>query len=555
MGEIRIGTFICHCGTNIGGVVNVPEVTEYATSLPNVVFSQENLYTCSEGGLDQIRKAISEHNLNRVIVASCTPRTHEPLFKRVCQQAGLNPSLFEFVNIREQCSWVHMQEKDKATQKAKDLIRMGVAKVSFLEPQEEIQVEVEPRALVIGGGIAGLSAALILANIGFEVKLVEKGEELGGMLNSLYKLYPTNRDAQEVIDPKIKAVNNHPRIEVFNCTTIKQVKGFVGNYDITIARYGEEKTFKVGVIIVATGAKVFKPEGRYNYDGHRVITQLELEQILKGKELKANKVVMIQCVGSREEGRAYCSRICCMTAIKNAMLIKESNPQAQVFILYRDLQTYGVEYEQCLRKSKQMGTRYIKYSPENPPAVDNGRVRVFHQLLGREMDLEYDLLVLSTPLVAHDDAEDLSRLLKVPLTEDKFFLEAHVKLRPVDFATDGVYLCGCASWPSDIEQTVAQAQAAASRALIPLSRGMVKVEPIVSAVDQDKCIGCGICESLCPFKAIEVRATKDGDRAQTIIASCKGCGVCSSHCPKRAITMQNFTDEQIEAQIAALVAG
>lgn len=552
MDEVRIGTFICHCGTNIGGIVDVHEVTEYAGSLPKVVFSQENLYTCSEGGLAQIKNAVADENLNRVVVASCTPRTHEPLFKRICYEAGLNPSLFEFVNIREQCSWVHMQEKEEATRKAKDLVRMGVAKAALLEPQEEIEVEVEPKALVIGAGIAGMTSALSLANLGFEVKLIERRGELGGTVRELYKLYPNNKDAWEIINPRIEEVESHPRIEVLNSSIVKDVRGFVGNYDITVDRDGQEKIFKVGTIIVATGTRVFEPERIYGYDGEKVITQLDLEQRLRTEQFRADKVVMIQCVGSRIEERTYCSRICCMTAIKNAFLIKESNPEAQVFILYRDLQTYGVEYESYLRRSKEASVRYIKYSVENLPVVKDGKVRVYHELMGRELVLEYDLLVLSTPLVAQDDVEDLSRMLKVPLSGDRFFLEAHVKLRPVDFATDGIYLCGSAHWPSDVEESLGQALAAASRAAIPLSRGAVKVEPIVSSIDQDKCVGCGICESLCPFKAIEVRSTEKGDKAQTIVASCKGCGICSSHCPKIAIKMQNFTDGQIMSQIVAL---
>jgi heterodisulfide reductase subunit A len=554
MSEVRIGVFVCHCGSNIGGWLNVPEVAEYARSLPNVVFTQDNLYTCSEAGLSQIKKAIKEQNLNRVIVASCTPRTHEPLFKRVCQESGLNPSLFEFVNIREQCSWVHMQQREAATQKAKDLIRSGAAKASLLEPQEDIYVDVEPRALVIGGGIAGMTAALTIANVGFDVKLVEKEKELGGLLRHLYRLYPSNEEAVAVITPRIEAVKNHPRIEVFSDSMVKDVKGFVGNYDVVITRDGNDETVKTGVIIVATGAEELKPRGLYNYDGQKVITQLEMERLLADGDVSANKVAMILCAGARIPERTYCSRTCCMTAIKNAVLIKEKNPKAQVYILYRDLQTYGTEYEEYLRKSKGMGIRYIKYSPANPPAVSDGKVTVYHELLGRELNLETDLVVLATPLVPHSDAEELAKKLKVPLEQNKFFLEAHVKLRPVDFATDGIYLCGCASWPVDVEQTLAQALGAASRALIPLNKGKVKVEPIVSSVDQDICIGCGICEYLCPFKAISVVPTDKGDRARTIIASCKGCGVCSSHCPMKAITMQNFTDDQITAQIAALAA-
>jgi heterodisulfide reductase subunit A len=550
--DLRIGVFICHCGSNIGGWLDVPGVAEYASTLPGVVFTEHNLYTCSEAGLSQIKNAIKEQNLNRVIVASCTPRTHEPLFKRVCQESGLNPSLFEFANIREQCSWVHMHERDAATEKAKDLVRSAVAKVTLSESQEDIYVDVEPKALVVGGGIAGLKSALTIANVGFDVTVVEREEELGGTLRFLHKLYPSNIEASEVLGPLIESVENHERIRVFKSSSVKDIRGFVGNYEATVDRAGGEEIVKTGVIVLAIGAEELKPEGLFNYDGKKVITQLELEGLLAEGQVKADKVVMVLCVGARIPERTYCSRTCCMVAVKNALLIKQMNPKAQVTILYRDLQTYGTEYEDYFRRSKEAGVRYIKYSTSDPPVVGNKSVKLYHELFGREIELESDLVVLATPMIPHADAEEMAKMLKVPQEENKFFLEAHVKLRPIDFATEGVFLCGCASWPVDVEQTIAQALGAASRALIPLKKGKVKVEPVVSEVDPDKCIGCGICEYNCPFKAIAVVSTEKGNKAQTIVASCKGCGVCASHCPKQAITMHNFSDEQLLAQIAAL---
>lgn len=553
MEEPRIGVFVCHCGTNIGGYLDVTGLVEYSQGLPNVVFSMDNLYTCSETGLEEIKKAVKEHDLNRVIVASCTPRTHEPLFRSTCQEAGLNPYLFEFVNIREQCSWVHMDDREKATEKAKDLIRMGVAKAELLEPEEGVEVDVYPCAVVIGGGIAGMACSLSLATRGFQVKLIEKENQLGGMLRRLYKLYPTGRDASEILESITAEIENNTRIELLTSSTVEAVEGFIGNFDIRLDSSGEKKSIKAGVIVVATGAKVLNPVGLYDYDGHKVVTQLELEQMLREGDLGADKIVMIQCVGARDEERGYCSRVCCMTAIQNAMLIKETNPDTEIFILYRDLQTYGTRYEECYGKAREAGVIFVQYSKERKPVVEGDTVRVFDEFLDEELILPYDLVVLSTPMISEPSAKDLAKMLKVPLGQNGFFLEAHVKLRPVDFSTDGVYLCGSAHWPSDVSESISQGYAAASKASIPLSQGRVKTEPIVSVVDEEKCIGCGLCESVCPFKAIRLEQTEKGRVARTIVASCKGCGVCGAGCPQKAITMRHFTDAQILAQIDSLV--
>ncbi len=552
MNEVRVGVFVCHCGTNIGGFLDVPGLAKYALSLPNVVFSQDNLYTCSDAGLTEIKNAIAEKKLNRLVVASCTPRTHEPLFRSTCKDAGLNPYLFQFVNIRDQCSWVHMQDREKATEKAKALIRMGVAKAVLLEPLEETEVEVNPCALVIGGGIAGMTSALSLANRGFEVKLIEKEDRLGGTLNSLYKLYPTHEEASKVVQAKTKEVEKNLKIEVLTSSEVKEVKGFIGNYDVTVRQGEKERLFKAGVIIVATGAETLKPVGMYGYDGEKVITQMELERMLKEGRLDADTVVMIQCVGARDEKRAYCSKVCCPTALKNAMLIKEANPDAQVFVLYRDMVTQGTKYEDYYGKARETGITFIKYSPERQPVVENGSVRVYDEPLGEELSLPYDLVVLSTPMVAHPDSADLAQKLKVPVDENGFFLEAHVKLRPVDFATDGTYVCGCAHWPANVGESISQAYGAASRASIPVSVGHVKTEPLIAVVDEDECSGCGLCELTCPFKAIRVEETEKGRKANVIAASCKGCGACGAGCPEKAITMRHFTDEQILAQVIPL---
>jgi heterodisulfide reductase subunit A2 len=559
MSDARIGVFVCHCGRNIGGYVDVPQVTEYVKQLPNVVHAEHNLYTCSEEGISSIKKKIQEFNLNRVIVASCTPRTHEPLFRSACEEAGLNKYLFEFVNIRDQCSWVHMTLPKEATEKAKTLIRMGIAKARLLEPLEEIESKVIPSSLVIGGGIAGMGAALNLANQGFEVHLVEKEAELGGMLSGLHKLFTSNIEAKELIAPIVKQVKNHNRIKVYLSTKLKEVLGFIGNFNVTLDQSGKEHKLNVGTIIVAIGAEEFKPVGQYGYGKMAgVLTQLELEERLKKGTVDAKNIVIINCVGARVPERTYCSRFCCMTAIKNAVLLKEKNPAAKVWVLHRDLMTYGVEFEDYYRKAMEAGVRFIRYSLERPPEViGDGHVKgvkVYHQLRKKEMEFPCDTVVLTTPLIPRSDNEGLSKMLKVPLSQEGFFLEAHLKLRPVEFATDGIFICGSAKWPVEIAEAVSQAYGSASKAAIPMRMGYVKPEAITSCVNADICGGCGICVAVCPYSATEIK-TENGKRvANAIAALCKGCGTCGAACPSGAISMNHFKDEQILSQIEALVA-
>ncbi len=557
MGETRIGVFVCHCGTNIGAYVDVPRVVEYVKGLPNVVHAERNLFTCSEEGISAIKKAIAEYNLNRVVVASCTPRTHEPLFRAACEEAGLNKYLFEFVNIRDQCSWVHMRQPEKATEKAKDLVRMGIAKASLLEPLEEVEIQVTPSALVIGGGVVGMNAALNLAEQGLEVQLVEKEKQLGGILLHVHKLFTTDEEAGKLIEPLVQKVKNHSQIKTYLSTKVKSVSGFIGNFDATLDQNGRESNVKVGTIIVAIGAEELKPAGQYGYGKlPNVMTQLELEQRMKRGELDGQNVVIINCVGARVPERTYCSGFCCMTAVKNATLIKQSSPEARVWVLHRDLMAYGVEFENYYRKSMEQGVRFIRYGLEKPPEIiGNGKaekVKVWHQLRGREVELPADMVVLTTPLVPRGDNEEISKMLKVPLSEQGFFLEAHLKLMPVEFATDGIYICGSARWPTDVAGGISQAYAAAAKAAIPLRRGYVKPEAITALVDEDSCSGCGTCEPLCPFKAIELQS-RDGKRVSHVAeAVCKGCGTCGAACPSGAITMNHFRDVEILAQIEAL---
>lgn len=553
--EIRIGVFVCHCGVNIGGYVDVPDVVDYSMTLPGVVYSEPNLYTCSSDGLQKIQEAIKKHNLNRVVVASCTPRTHEPLFQSACEEAGLNKYLFEMANIRDQCSWVHMHEPKKATQKAKDLVRMAVAKARLLSPEEEPEIDIQPIGLVIGGGASGMTAALSLERQGFEVHLVEKESQLGGTLNDLDSLFPTNKKAEEVIKPLIDKIADSVKISVYLESEVEKVKGFIGNFDVEIKSKEEIIPLNVGTIIIATGADYLTPTGLYGYgEIEGVITQKELEQMIKEGKVDAKKIVMIQCVGARNEERPYCSRICCSEAMKNASMLVDMDPEKDVYILYRDLQTYGVYYTEMEWNAKKRGVKFIKYEEDRPPVVEQVEkrpvVKIHTPLLGSDLTIKADMVVLSVPLIPNQDNKKLSQLLKVPLNSDGFFMEAHVKLRPIDFATDGIYVCGTAHSPKELPESIAQAKGAASRAGIPMAKGTLKTAAYTSVVDETKCSGCGTCIEVCPYNAI---TKNERGLAQVTEAVCKGCGVCGASCPERAITMRHFTDEEIEAQgIAAL---
>ncbi|UCD39487.1 MAG: hydrogenase iron-sulfur subunit [Candidatus Bathyarchaeota archaeon] len=556
--DIRIGVFICHCGFNIGGVIDIPAVVAYARTLPAVVCAEENLYMCSSAGLDIIKESIGNCGLNRVIVASCTPATHEPLFRKACEEAGLNKYLFEMVNIREQSSWVHMHFPKEATEKAKDLIRMAVARASYLEPQIEPELEITESALVIGGGIAGMTASISLARQGFNVHLIEKEAELGGMLRHLHKLQPTERDASEVLQEAVTAVKANANIHLHTSHLVQEVKGFIGNFDVTLQKNdsNEREQIHVGTIIVATGADAFTPAGMYGYkENENVVTQLELEQLLKTGELrKPRQVVMIQCVGAREKtGRTYCSRICCMVALNNALLLRKLYPDTEVVILYRDLQTYG-DYEDFYREARENSVSFIRYDPDEPPKVATSAdgkltVTVYDTYLGAEIKIDSNLVVLSTPLVQHEDGRRLSPILKVPLGMDGFFFEAHPKLRPVDFASEAIYVCGTAHGPKDVTESITQAYATASRAGIPMALKKVKAGAVKATVDKNICVNCDACVVSCIFNAVEAGPF---GLPNIVEANCKGCGVCAAECPMAAMQLKHFTDQQIVAAIEAL---
>ena len=551
--DVRVGVFVCDCGSNIAGYLQMKELVEYAKTLPNVVFVQENLYTCSEGGINEIKEAIPRENLNRVVVASCTPRTHEPLFMSACEEAGLNPYLFEMANIRDQCSWVHMREGEKGTERAKAQIGMAVAKSARLRELSRIKLGLYHSAVVIGGGVSGMSTAMALGNMGYEVDLVEKQDRLGGLLNDLNLVLPAHEPPSVLLNDLTTRLESNPKVKIHTLSEVKKVEGYVGNYIVTLSDNGTESKINAGVIVVAVGARVLKPEGLLNYDGEKVITHLELEAMLKKGGSQPKNVVIVQCVGSRCEERTYCSRICCMTAVKNAILLKKAEPATNVTILYRDMQMYGVENEDMFRKSKEMGVRYVTYDPDKPPAVENGQVRVYHLRMGKEMAIPADLVVLSTPLIAQEDVGDISTMLKVPVNANGFFLEGHVKLKPLDFATDGVYLCGNARFPSTIREAISQGLGAASRAAGVLSKEALYTSGVVADINADTCCGCLGCVDVCPYGAINYMEDRGVCQVNKVL--CKGCGGCAATCPSASARLEGFSSDQIYAQIEQALAG
>ncbi|MDR0901068.1 MAG: CoB--CoM heterodisulfide reductase iron-sulfur subunit A family protein [Methanobrevibacter sp.] len=641
--EPRIGVYVCHCGINIGGVVDVPAVAEYAKSLPNVVLAKDYKYYCSDPGQQAIQEDIKEHNLNRVVVAACSPRLHEATFRRCVREAGLNQFLFEFANLREQDSWVHMGEPEEATEKAKDLTRMAIAKARLLEPLEASKVSVDNRAMVIGGGVAGIQSALDLADMGFKTYMVEKQPTIGGRMGQLDKTFPTLDCSMCILAPKMVDVGKHENIELMTYSEVREVHGYIGNFTVKVEKkprfineescvgcgscvevcpiempnyfdegigmvkaayipfpqavplcatidhdyciqcklcdqicergavnHDQESEYvelEVGTIIVATGYDPYDPTEKleYGYGSHtNVITAMEIERMInasgptEGKVVKPSdnekpkRVAFIHCVGSRDEqiGKPYCSRVCCMYSMKNAQLIKDKMPDAEVTLYYMDIRAFGKGFEEFYKNSQEKyGIKFVRGRPaeviENPDLTLT--VRGEDTLLNTVTEYDYDLVVLSVGLVPPEGSEELRQTIGLSKSGDGFLMEAHPKLRPVDTLTDGVYLAGVAQGPKDIPDAVAQGSGAAARAAIPMVKGEVEIEPIVAVTDENICGACEVCVELCPYGAVSI----ENDNAGVNVALCKGCGTCVAACPSGAMDQQHFKTSQIMAQIEA----
>ena len=546
-------------------MVDVSKVVEYAKTLANVVYAENNLYTCSNDAQNRIKEKIAEHDLNRVVVASCTPRTHESLFRNTMAEAGLNPYLFEMANIRDQCSWVHMHEPEKATTKSKDLVRMAVAKSRLLQPLQRQRIGIKKSALVIGGGIAGMTAALTLASQGSEVYLVEKENELGGNLRHVHYLFNREMPQEELAHLRYK-VQQNVRIHLFMGAVIESIEGSIGNFKTRISGRGVTTNVEHGVVIVATGAKQYQPKEYLHGQDNGVITQRDLEARLASGDgflagegnQPAKSVVMIQCVGSRDADHPYCSRVCCADAIKNALRIKTLSPETNVYVLYRDIRTYGFK-ESYYTEARQQGVVFVRYGEDRKPEVSRNshalEVTVFDQTLGMPMLISADLVVLSAGIHPHEENRTLAQFLKVPLNSEGFFLEAHMKLRPVDFMTDGIFLCGLAHSPKSIEESILQAQAASARAASVLVQDSLELEANISQVVDENCDGCAYCVDTCPFKSITLVEYMWQGSIKKVVetneSTCKGCGCCQATCPKNGVLVRGFTLDQIRAQIEA----
>ena len=558
--EARVGVFVCHCGANIGRVVDVPSTVEYVKTLPNVVYATEQLFSCATDSAESITETVREKRLNRVVVAACSPRTLEPLFRDTLREAGINQYYVDMANIREHCSWVHSREKEDATKKAKDITRMSVARACHLEPLQEIDLPVNKTALVVGGGIAGMTCALSIANQGHEVYLLEKDTDLGGTARRIHSTLD-GLDVQTYLRDLVRKVYQHPLIQVYTDAIITEATGYVGNFVTRVKCDIGATEIKHGAAVIATGAEEYKPTEYLYGEDDRVLTQLELgEQIAKGEErlINSRSLVMIQCVGCRQADRDYCARVCCSNAIKNALNLKEKNSEMDITILFRDIRAYGFA-EDYYREASDNDVKFIRYEPDDKPQVEavvaEGRpvlrITLPDYILGRKLALDADTLVLSAAVIPPAGNREISQLFKVSLGPDDFFKEAHVKLRPVEFGTEGVYLCGLAHYPKHIPEAINQAYGAASRALTLLSHDTVTVSGSVCEVKEIDCVSCGACITVCTYGAIDFRETPQGRKAWVNPVLCKGDGLCSAKCPTNAIFLKHFTNEDLLSQIDA----
>jgi len=565
-GKPRVGVFVCHCGLNIAGVLDCQTLAQYADNLSDVVYSTDLLFACSESNQRDIQDAIKENNLTRVVVAACTPKTHEPVFRENVRKVGLNPYLLEMVNIRDQCSWVHTQEPEKAMVKAKDLIRMGVARSRQLQPLEPREIEVGQDVLIIGGGIAGIETAIDLSTRDFKVYLIEKSKHLGGRVRDLAITYPSGKQGEQLISERLNALEKTD-VTILTETEVKKVDGFVGHFKVTIQETGsKEKELQVGAIVVAIGADLYNPAGLFSYGKFKnVITNMEMEKVLLEKKdieidgKKPQTIAYIQCVGSRGEegGNPGCSRYCCQAAIKQAIALRER--KINVAIYYRDIRVYSKGAERMYRKAREMGVLFLRYDENNKPVIEGRNkaetITIVSKPLQKELELDVDAVVLSCGMVPKlQDSGKLAELLKIPRSADRFFMERHPKFGPVETNVDGIFLAGCTQFPKDIADSIAQASAVASKIASLLSKGKITMEAITSFINEDFCRGCGECAEICEFNAIEIVEKQPGIMvAKVNTALCKGCGTCASICPTGAAGMHHFTDQQIETVLKALL--
>ncbi len=558
--DARVGVFVCRCGANIGRVVDVPGIAEYAKGLPGVVHVEESLFACATNTAKAISDTIRDKGLNRVVVAACTPRTHEPLFRDTLREAGVNQYFFDMANIREHCTWVHSKEQEAATEKAKDIVRMSVARAGKLEPLDEFSLPVDKTALVVGGGVAGMTSAHTLAEQGYETYLIEKASDLGGVANRIHFTLE-GMDVQAFIKDLKKKVYRHPKIHAIMDAAVTHVDGYVGNFTTTVKSKGRTRTIKHGAAIIATGAAEYKPTEYLYGKSDQVMTLLEMEGKLARQEEKlmtAQSVVMIQCVGCRNDDRNYCARVCCSGAMKNALMMKALKPEVEIYVLFRDIRTYGFR-EDYYREASNQNVKFIRFEPDDKPqleSLEQGgrsfiRVTAFDAILGRKLELDVDAIVLAAAVIPAAGAAELARMFKVPLGPDGFFQEAHAKLRPVDFAAEGVYLCGTAQYPKHMSETITQAYGAAGRALTLLSRDTVVASGAVCSVAARDCVSCGACISVCTYGAISFEDTPRGKKAVVNAVLCKGDGLCVAKCPTAAISLSHYTDDEVFNQIDA----